>query len=128
MCAIASKSADSGPPGSDICHARRMATSFEVDPEAALAGATRLALLADELASSAARVHGTVIDPFLTGPGAPERRDLVADRLGRYTAELAELAADVRRGADAARAHESRIVAGTRQLESRLSTRPPGHR
>jgi hypothetical protein len=105
-----------------------MATSFELDPEAALAGATRLAALADELAWSAARVHGTEIDPFLTGPGAPERRDLVADRLGRYTTELAELAADVRRGADAARAHESRLVASARQLESKLSTLPPGHR
>jgi hypothetical protein len=105
-----------------------MATSFELDPEAALGGASRLAALADELASSAARIHATVIDPFLTGPGAPERRDLAAARLGRYTVELAELAADVRRGAEAARAHESRIAAGARQLESRLSTRPPGYR
>jgi hypothetical protein len=102
-----------------------MATRFELDPEAATAGAARLAALADELASSAAEVHHTVIDSFLTGPGAPRQRDRAAARLGRYTVELAQLAADVRRGADAAQDHERHVMAGTRQLESRLSGRPP---
>ncbi|HEV7788997.1 MAG TPA: hypothetical protein VGP05_08300 [Pseudonocardia sp.] len=102
-----------------------MGTRFELDPDVALAGATRLAALADELALSAARVHETVIDPLLTGPAVAAGRDLAAGRLGRYTIELAQLAADMRRAADATREHERRVVAVARQLTSRLSTPPP---
>jgi hypothetical protein len=47
-------------------------------------------------------------------------------RLGRYTLELAQLAVDLRRGAEAAQAHEKQVAAGASQLESRLSERPPG--
>jgi len=96
-----------------------MAMRMELDPAVALARASQLAGLVDELVSAAAEVQGTVVDPGATG-----RRDELALGLGGHAAELALIVADLRRYASASDVHERAVVAGMRELEAQLRSSP----
>ena len=96
-----------------------MVMRMELDPVVALAGAAQLATLVDELSAAAAEVqHATV------GTAATQRRDQLALRLGQHAVELAMVVSDLRRYASASDAHERAVVAGARELEFRLDSRP----
>ena len=97
-----------------------MAANLELDPAAALAGAARLAVLAERLSSAAAAVHDTVVD-VAVAPGVPARRDDLTGRLGRHCADVALVAVRARGHAEAVAAHDRLVAEGARRLEAGLA-------
>jgi|SRR5258707_924293 hypothetical protein len=98
-----------------------MAANLELDPATALAGAARLAVLADRLSAAAATVHDTALDECASAPGLLARRDDLAVRLGRRCADLALVAVHARGHAEAVGAHDRLVAEGARRLEAGLA-------
>jgi hypothetical protein len=71
---------------------------IDADPDRMLAGALRLAGLADELAAVAVRCRAVPMDG---SAGLPGRQDELVAGIGRRVIELAVVAARLRREADA---------------------------
>ena len=115
-----------------------MVMRMELDPELAVAGASQLAALADEITLAAAEVHRVVVDPVggrlgleqACGHPAPglaarcaeleARRGELAAGIGRDAAGLALVVANLRRYAEAAAAHEEAAAAEVKALSARL--------
>jgi len=100
-----------------------MAANLELDPAEALAGAARLAALADRLSAAAAAVHSTAVDELPLAPGVAARRDDLAARLGRRAADVALVAVRARRQAEAVEEHDRQVAEGARRLEAGLLAR-----
>jgi hypothetical protein len=97
-----------------------MAANLELDPAAALAGAARLAVLAERLSAAAAAVHDTAVE-VAAAPGVPARRDDLAGRLGRHCTDIALVAVRARGHAEAVAAHDRLVAEGARRLEAELA-------
>jgi hypothetical protein len=115
-----------------------MAPRLEVDPELARAALARLAGLVDELASAAARVYATRVDPAAGGASGldpwagrrevnlAERRDELARGIGCGAVDLALSLDELRRYVERVSGHDERVAAEARALRSILSPAGPG--
>lgn len=92
-----------------------MTADLEANPELSRARAVRLASLADEVASVAATVAGSSFGSAPTG--VDHRWDALAAALGRQAVNLALVAAEEQRAAQAVADQESAVLGELSSLE-----------
>lgn len=93
-----------------------MAADVDADPELSVACAARLAGIAEDVASAAARVAGSSVP---NGVSAERGREALAAALGRHAADLTSVADEVRRAALAIIEQEHAVLDELRAVEQR---------